>query len=143
MILAGDVGCTKVHLALYNMVEGRLILVRDFKFPAHEFASLEDVVNRFLSPGTEGGASDESERFQISAACFGVAAGKSPLGSRTFPAETAAAVRARRAAAVSFRRSPVNSTATRTARSDWGRPCWVWRAASACAATRLRLTIFC
>jgi glucokinase len=71
MILAGDVGGTKVHLALYNMVEGRLILVRDFKFPALEFASLEDVVNRFLSPGTEGGASDESERLQITAACFG------------------------------------------------------------------------
>jgi glucokinase len=72
MILAGDVGGTKVHLALYNMVEGRLILVRDFKFPAHEFASLEDVVNRFLSPGTEGGASDKSEKPQITGACFGV-----------------------------------------------------------------------
>ena len=71
MILAGDVGGTKVHLALYKMVEGRLILGRDFKFPALEFASLEDVVNRFLSPGTEGGASDESERLQITAACFG------------------------------------------------------------------------
>src|ERR1700720_3523596 len=53
MILAGDVGGTKVHLALYNMVEGRLILVRDFKFPAHEFASLEDVVHRFLTNDLE------------------------------------------------------------------------------------------
>lgn len=64
MILAGDVGGTKVHLALYNMVEGRLIPVRDFKFPAHEFSSLEEVVTRFLASGTE-------DKSQITAACFG------------------------------------------------------------------------
>ncbi|CAN5611853.1 glucokinase [soil metagenome] len=64
MILAGDVGGTKVHLALYNMVEGRLVPVRDFKFPAHEFSSLEEVVTRFLADGTE-------DKAQITAACFG------------------------------------------------------------------------
>jgi glucokinase len=47
MILAGDVGGTKVHLALYNFANGRLQPVRDQKFPAHEFASLDDVVKKF------------------------------------------------------------------------------------------------
>lgn len=65
MILAGDVGGTKVHLALYNMIEGHLVPVRDEKFPAHEFASLELVVERFLSSGAE-------DKKAITAACFGV-----------------------------------------------------------------------
>ncbi len=39
MILAGDVGGTKVHLALYNFANGRLQAVRDEKFPAHDFAT--------------------------------------------------------------------------------------------------------
>jgi glucokinase len=64
MILAGDVGGTKVHLALYSLVEGSYIPGREEKFPAHEFATLEDVVRLFLSKGTEDKAS-------ITAACFG------------------------------------------------------------------------
>ena len=48
MILAGDVGGTKVHLALYSFEGGRLKPVRDEKFPAHEFASLDAVVKKFL-----------------------------------------------------------------------------------------------
>ena len=64
MILAGDVGGTKVHLALYNFANGRLQAVRDQKFPAHEFASLDDVVNKFLAAGNE-------KKDQIVAACFG------------------------------------------------------------------------
>jgi glucokinase len=63
MILAGDVGGTKVHLALYNFVGGRLVAVRDHKFPAHEFATLDDVVKAFQAQGK-----DESE---VVAACFG------------------------------------------------------------------------
>jgi len=51
MILAGDVGGTKVHLALYKFAGGRLQPVRDEKFPAHEFAGLEDVVKKFLADG--------------------------------------------------------------------------------------------
>src|ERR1017187_4025153 len=62
MILAGDVGGTKVHLALYNFAGGKLSQVRDDKVPSHEFASLEAVVESFLKPG---------EREQIAAACFG------------------------------------------------------------------------
>jgi glucokinase len=65
MILAGDVGGTKVHLALYNMVESHLVPIRDEKFPAHEFPGLEAVVEHFLSSGTE-------DKKSITAACFGV-----------------------------------------------------------------------
>lgn len=69
MILAGDVGGTKVHLALYNFFGGKLSPVRDEKFPAPEFACLDDVVNEFLSP-EKGGQPDV--RDQIVASCFGV-----------------------------------------------------------------------
>jgi glucokinase len=64
MILAGDVGGTKVHLALYNFAGGRLSSVREQKFPAHEFASLDDVVKKFLSK-------DDGSKDEIVAACFG------------------------------------------------------------------------
>jgi len=63
MILAGDVGGTKVHLALYNFAAGKLIPVRDHKYPAADFASLDDVVHAFLN--------DPEEKKQIVAACFG------------------------------------------------------------------------
>jgi glucokinase len=62
MILAGDVGGTKVHLALYNFADGRLAQVRDEKMPSQEFASLDAAVEGFLRAG---------EREQIVAACFG------------------------------------------------------------------------
>lgn len=63
MILAGDVGGTKVHLALYGFERGQLIHIRDELFPAHEFSGLEEIVRRFLS---------ESSSPEITAACFGV-----------------------------------------------------------------------
>ena len=68
MILAGDVGGTKVHLALYTFTEGKLQQGREQKFPAHDFASLEDVVNRFLGEGDAHGA---EVRDDVVAACFG------------------------------------------------------------------------
>ncbi len=64
MILAGDVGGTKVHLALYNFVSGRLSLVRENKFPSGEHGSLDDVVKTFLAQGV--GSTEE-----LIAACFG------------------------------------------------------------------------
>ena len=64
MILAGDVGGTKVHLALYNFVGGRLDLVREHKFPSSEYASLDDVVKAFLAQAGE-------KKEEIVAACFG------------------------------------------------------------------------
>lgn len=64
MILAGDVGGTKVHLALYNFAGGKLRPIRDQKFPALDFATLDAVVNKFLD-------ADQTCRDQIVAACFG------------------------------------------------------------------------
>lgn len=63
MILAGDVGGTKVHLALYEFAKGELTHVRDEKFPAREYAGLEVIAQRFLS---------ESGNPEVTAACFGV-----------------------------------------------------------------------
>ncbi len=63
MILAGDVGGTKVELALYGFEHGQLVHVREQRFPAQEFAGLEEIVRRFLL---------ESEAPEITAACFGV-----------------------------------------------------------------------
>jgi glucokinase len=60
MILAGDVGGTKVNLALYDFVDGKLKAARDQRYPAKEYSGLEEIVKEFL-----GGA-------KVSAACFGV-----------------------------------------------------------------------
>ena len=64
MILAGDVGGTKVHLALYNFAGGSLVRLRDEKFPAADYACLDDVVNTFLGKGQE-------KKEEIVASCFG------------------------------------------------------------------------
>jgi glucokinase len=63
MIVAGDVGGTKVHLALYGFEQGKLLHIRDERYPAQEFTGLEDIVRRFM---TESGHPD------VTAACFGV-----------------------------------------------------------------------
>jgi glucokinase len=68
MILAGDVGGTKVHLALYCFVEGVLKEVRDEKFPAHAFGSLDEIVNKFLGAEGDRPATNPAE---VLAACFG------------------------------------------------------------------------
>ena len=67
MILAGDVGGTKVHLALYSFADGRLKVVRERRFPAQEFATLDAAVNTFLSAEEANGG----QREEIAAACFG------------------------------------------------------------------------
>jgi glucokinase len=69
MILAGDVGGTKVHLALYRFEAGRLAVVRQQKFPAHEYASLDLVVKAFLAQGDD--TKSEGAKSEIVAACFG------------------------------------------------------------------------
>ena len=73
MILAGDVGGTKVHLALYEFTAGKLNRLRDQKYPAHEFARLDDVVQKFLHGDGEPGDHTESkvDLSQVQAACFG------------------------------------------------------------------------
>lgn len=63
MILAGDVGGTKVHLALYSFEHGQLAHVRDERYPAQEYNGLEEIVRRFLI---------ECGNPEITAACFGV-----------------------------------------------------------------------
>jgi glucokinase len=60
MILAGDVGGTKVHLALYDFTDGNLNCSRDELYAAREHSGLEEIVMDFL------GAT------KVSAACFGV-----------------------------------------------------------------------
>ena len=60
MILAGDVGGTKVHLALYDFIDGDLKHTRDHQFPAKEYSGLEEIVKEFIV----------SEK--VTSACFGV-----------------------------------------------------------------------
>jgi glucokinase len=60
MILAGDVGGTKVHLALYDFIGGKLKDKRDERFPAKDFTGLEEIVKQFLGAD------------KVTAACFGV-----------------------------------------------------------------------
>jgi len=68
MILAGDVGGTKVHLSLYDFTGGRLHALHDKKYPALEFDSLDAVVNKFLAGDDDIPA---TKREDILAACFG------------------------------------------------------------------------
>ena len=63
MILAGDVGGTKVHLALYRFESGHLQHVTDERFPAHEYAGLEAVVRAFFA---------KHDHPEVTSACFGV-----------------------------------------------------------------------
>jgi glucokinase len=60
MILAGDVGGTKVNLALYEFIDGKLKQNRDKQYPAREYSGLEEIVKEFLSAD------------RVTAACFGV-----------------------------------------------------------------------
>ncbi len=60
MILAGDVGGTKVHLALYDFDGGSLTHKRDERYPAKDYSGLEEIVREFLAADS------------VSSACFGV-----------------------------------------------------------------------
>src|ERR1700721_4364359 len=60
MILGGDVGGTKVDLALYDFINGKLQYTRDKVFKAKDYPGLEVIVKEFL-----GGD-------KVTAACFGV-----------------------------------------------------------------------
>jgi glucokinase len=60
MILAGDIGATKVHLALFNLIDGKLDMVRDACFATKDFTGLEEIVSLFAGAGS------------MSAACFGL-----------------------------------------------------------------------
>ena len=60
MILAGDVGGTKVDLALYDFINGKLQYTRDKVYKAKDYPGLEVIVKEFLGAD------------KVSAACFGV-----------------------------------------------------------------------
>jgi len=60
MILAGDVGGTKVHLALFDFANGKLSHTRDKIYPAREYTGLEEIVRQFMGGDT------------ATSACFGV-----------------------------------------------------------------------
>src|ERR1035438_4600843 len=60
MILAGDVGGTKVDLALYDFINGKLQITRNKIYRAKDYPGLEEIVREFL-------AADK-----VTAACFGV-----------------------------------------------------------------------
>lgn len=94
MILAGDIGGTKTHLALYEWTTERVEPVHADSFHSADYKALEDIVEEFLStppprPPTEDDpveeADDETEAeamekvalppepIKLTAACFGVA----------------------------------------------------------------------
>jgi glucokinase len=60
MILAGDVGGTKVHLALYEFTAGQLSHARDERYAAKEYKGLAEIVKEFLGAD------------KVTSACFGV-----------------------------------------------------------------------
>jgi glucokinase len=88
MIIAGDIGGTKTHLALFDWKKDRVDPVRLESFHSADYTSLEDMLTEFLTPPTapqsiddvaaEKGDAVEVERpaekpQKIDAACFGIA----------------------------------------------------------------------
>jgi glucokinase len=63
MILAGDIGGTKTHLALFRKTNGKVSRVRGEIFPSRDYDGLEAVIRKFLP----------AKRAAIDGACFGVA----------------------------------------------------------------------
>ena len=68
MILAGDVGGTKVDLALCKFDRGQLLTVHDHKYHAREFPGLVQVVESFLDECKQ----TLGKPVDVGAACFGV-----------------------------------------------------------------------
>jgi glucokinase len=88
MIVAGDIGGTKTHLALFDWKKDRVEPVRLESFHSADYTSLDDMLTEFLAPPTahqsiddvaaEKGDAVEAERpaetpQKIDAACFGIA----------------------------------------------------------------------
>ena len=63
MILAGDVGGTKVNLASFEVRDGKLTQVAFEKFPSREFSDLESITRKFL----------DGKNLKLQGASFGVA----------------------------------------------------------------------
>jgi glucokinase len=89
MILAGDIGGTKINLALYEWTTERTEPVRLESFHSADYKSLEDILLEFLSPpkpptplddfeSTDAAEDRENDQppdepVKVAAACFGVA----------------------------------------------------------------------
>lgn len=63
MILAGDIGGTNTRLAFFKVKAGRLSGVVEETFPSRQYASLNEIVRKFVS----------AKRLPVDQACFGVA----------------------------------------------------------------------
>ena len=63
MILAGDIGGTKTHLAVFELQENGLTLIYEELFTSRSFTTFDDVLKPFLKRANT----------KIDAACFGVA----------------------------------------------------------------------
>ena len=61
--LAGDIGGTKTHLSIAIEEKGRVVNVKDQKFPSQKYPNLRTIVKEFM----------KDESYDISKACFGIA----------------------------------------------------------------------
>lgn len=61
--LAGDIGGTKTHLALFKEEKGRGVCIKEEKFPSQKYPNLRLIVKEFLKEVDE----------EISKGCFGIA----------------------------------------------------------------------
>ncbi|MCB1110481.1 MAG: glucokinase [Chlamydiia bacterium] len=61
--LAGDIGGTKTHLALYIEEKGKMECVKEEKFPSKKYPNLRSIVKEFL----------EGQNLSVAKACFGIA----------------------------------------------------------------------
>lgn len=90
MILAGDIGGTKTHLALFEWNTERVDPVRSESFHSKDYKSLDEMLTEFLTPPAPPTPIDDSERdaqdsteqtqdqapqepLKIDVACFGIA----------------------------------------------------------------------
>jgi glucokinase len=64
MILAGDIGGTKTNLALYEVINGALVIKTQHQFASGEFATFNEVITEFIKITAPN---------SINAACFGIA----------------------------------------------------------------------
>lgn len=61
--LAGDIGGTKTHLALYESSQEKTICIKNQKFLSQDYPNLKTIVKKFLS----------DQNLEIDRACFGIA----------------------------------------------------------------------
>ena len=71
MILAGDIGGTKILLALYDWKDQRVEPIRQESYWSSDYGSLEEVLTEFLEDEPEDMA-DSSSSLTLTGACFGV-----------------------------------------------------------------------